>query len=88
VKILSNCYKALPSNGKVIIIDLVLPTGIECDLRARLAYHIDLLMLATAPGGRERSIEEFEDLAVAAGFAGLQVKHKLTDCNVIEIHKL
>ena len=46
MKILENCYKALLNNGKVIIIDAILPMGIERDLRARVGYHLDLQMFA------------------------------------------
>jgi caffeic acid 3-O-methyltransferase len=87
VKILKNCYKALSNNGKVIVLEEVLPTGIKSDLRARVAYNMDLTVLATCPGGRERNKEEFEYLARAAGFARLDIKHKLTECCVIEIYK-
>ena len=88
LKILENCYKALPNNGKVIIIDATLPTGIESDLRARVGYHLDLLMFAYNPGGRERTQEDMEYLAKVAGFARLEVKCKLNECSVIELYKL
>ena len=88
MKILENCYKALPDNGKVIIIDAILPIGIESDLRTRVGYHLDLLMFAYNPGGRERTQEDMENLANAAGFARLEVKCKLNELCFIELYKL
>ena len=87
MKILENCYKALPNNGKVIIIDTTLPTGIERDLRARVGYHFDLLMYSQCDGGRERTQEEIENLAKSVGFARLEVKCKIKECSVIELYK-
>ena len=88
MKILENCYKALLNNGKVIIIDAILPMGIERDLRARVGYHLDLLMFAYNPGGRERTQEDMEYLAKVAGFARLEVKSKLNEYSVIKLYKL
>ena len=87
-KILENCYKALPNNGKVIIIDTILPMGIERDLRARVGYHLDLLMFAYNPGGREHTQEDIEKLAKGVGFARLEVKSKINECSIIELYKL
>ena len=87
MKILENCYKALLNNGKVIIIDAILPMGIERDLRARVGYHLDLQMFAQSIGGRERTHEELENLAKSVGFARLEVKSKLNEYSVIELYK-
>ena len=88
MKILENCYKALLNNGKVIIIDAILPMGIERDLRARVGYHLDLYMFTQTIGGRERTQEEVENLAKSAGFARLEVKSKINEFSVIELYKL
>lgn len=62
-KILESCHRALPANGKVILIETVLQPGNAPDL----GKWIDLEMLAF-PGGRERTEEEFRALFAGAGF--------------------
>nr|WEG19587.1 caffeic acid O-methyltransferase [Picea asperata] len=69
-KLLKNCHKALPEKGKVIVVDTILPVAAETSPYARQGFHIDLLMLAYNPGGKERTEQEFQDLAKEAGFAG------------------
>ncbi|XP_057855011.2 pluviatolide O-methyltransferase-like [Cryptomeria japonica] len=70
IKLLKNCHKALPENGKVIVVDSILPVAAETSSYARQAFHVDLCMLVHNPGGKERTEEEFKQLAKAAGFAG------------------
>ncbi|KAH7441634.1 hypothetical protein KP509_03G046700 [Ceratopteris richardii] len=88
VKILKNCYKALPDKGgKVIVVDAVLPTAVETNTRARVGYHLDVLMLAYNPGGRERTELEFQELCKLSGFTGVRVVSKLNECSVLELYK-
>ncbi len=62
-KILESCHRALPANGKVILLETVLQPGNGPDL----GKWIDLEMLAF-PGGRERTEGEFGALFASAGF--------------------
>uniref|UniRef100_A0A0C9RLG0 TSA: Wollemia nobilis Ref_Wollemi_Transcript_12408_1558 transcribed RNA sequence n=1 Tax=Wollemia nobilis TaxID=56998 RepID=A0A0C9RLG0_9CONI len=70
VKLLKNCHKALPEGGKVIVVDTILPVAAETSPYARQGFHVDVLMLAYNPGGKERTEQDFKDIASAAGFAG------------------
>ena len=70
MRLLKNCHKALPEKGKVIVVDTILPVTADTSLCSRQGFHVDLLMLAYNPGGKERTEQEFQDLAKAAGFAG------------------
>lgn len=70
VKILKNCYKALPAKGKVIVVEYVLPASPEATLAAQGAFRLDVVMLNRLVGGKERTQQEFTDLAVDAGFSG------------------
>ncbi|XP_052138074.1 naringenin 7-O-methyltransferase [Oryza glaberrima] len=70
VKILKNCYKALPAKGKVILVEYVLPASPEATLAAQEAFRLDVMMLNRLAGGKERTQQEFTDLAVDAGFSG------------------
>jgi hypothetical protein len=63
VKILSNCRKAIPKNGRLLIIEAVLPSG----NKPSLAKDFDMLMMVV-PGGIERTEEEYRLLFKQAGF--------------------
>jgi len=54
VAILKNCHRALPANGKLILVEAVVPAGSE----PHFSKFIDLNMLVMT-GGRERTEEEF-----------------------------
>ncbi|XVE58259.1 hypothetical protein DITRI_Ditri04bG0156100 [Diplodiscus trichospermus] len=73
-KFLKNCYQALPDNGKVIVAECILPDYPDPSLTTKLAVHIDCIMLANNPGGKERTEKEFKALAKGAGFQGFRVK--------------
>jgi len=64
VKILQNCRKAMSANGRLLVVELVLPPGDQ----PSFGKWLDLHMLAVAPGGRERTEAEYEVLFRAAGF--------------------
>eukprot|EP00249_Psilotum_nudum_P029177 c39577_g1_i1 orf=291-1427(+) len=88
IKLLGNCCGALPANGKVIVVDTVLPIAVETGITARVAYQHDLLMLAYNQGGRERSEEEMQKLAEAGGFGGgMAVVGKVNEVSVMEFYK-
>ncbi len=63
VKILSNCARSLLPNGRVIVVTLMLGAMGEPGF-GPLA---DMLMLALAPGGKERSVDEHEKLFARSG---------------------
>lgn len=71
LKLLNNCYRALPKHGKVIIVESVLPIYPECGDAARVKSQNDVLMMAQSSGGRERMQEELFNLAYGAGFASI-----------------
>ena len=68
------CYEALPDNGKVIVAESILSDYPDPSLATKLVVHIDCIMLAHNPGGKERTEKEFEALAKGAEFQGFQVK--------------
>ncbi|CAL4913262.1 unnamed protein product [Urochloa decumbens] len=70
VKILKNCHRALPADGKVIVIEYVLPASPEPTLAAQGAFHLDVAMLNRLAGAKERTEQEFAELAAEAGFSG------------------
>jgi caffeic acid 3-O-methyltransferase len=69
---LKNCNKALQKNGKVIIIDHVMPEAPESSDAAKYVSSTDIAMLVYL-GGKERTEKEFEGLSKRSGFSGFCV---------------
>nr|KYP39676.1 Isoliquiritigenin 2'-O-methyltransferase [Cajanus cajan] len=72
IEILSNCYKALPAKGKVIVGDFILPEDPEPTNDYKVVSILDNIMFIT-PGGRERTEKQFESLGNRSGFSRFQV---------------
>ncbi|KAK9122375.1 hypothetical protein Syun_019992 [Stephania yunnanensis] len=71
-KLLRNCYDSLPSDGKLIVVEAILPEAAEKDIAARGLCQIDMVMMTQNQGGKERTDKEFEALATEAGFGGIR----------------
>jgi caffeic acid 3-O-methyltransferase len=84
---LKNCYDALPENGKVILVECILPVAPDTSLATKGVMHVDAIMLAHNPGGKERTEKEFEGLARGAGFKGFEVMCCAFNTYVIEFRK-
>jgi orsellinic acid C2-O-methyltransferase len=65
--ILRNCRRAIAPNGRLLIIERVLPSRFEACPRHHAIARADLTMLV-ALGGRERTEAEFADLLGSSGF--------------------
>uniref|UniRef100_A0A5K1CRC1 O-methyltransferase C-terminal domain-containing protein n=1 Tax=Nymphaea colorata TaxID=210225 RepID=A0A5K1CRC1_9MAGN len=87
LKLLKNCWKALPENGKVIAVEMVLPETVDNRLSTSAAFQLDVLMLALNHGGKERTEKEFKGLAMAAGFTGIKAICCAYNFWVIEFYK-
>lgn len=61
--ILRHCANALPEGGKVLVVEMVMPTGNG----PSPGKSFDILMLVNQPGGRIRTEVEFRDLFGTAG---------------------
>lgn len=79
VQILRNCRKVIPSNGRLLIIEAVVPTGNE----RSLAIDFDIVML-TFPGGLERTEEEYRSLLRDAGFQLTSITPTASVISVVE----
>ncbi|CAH2035077.1 unnamed protein product [Thlaspi arvense] len=88
VKILRNCYQSLPLNGKVIVIDMVIPDFPGDTLLDRSLFQFELFMMNMNPSGKERTKTEFEILARLAGFSSVQVPFTSLCFSVVEFHKI
>ncbi|KZV40955.1 caffeic acid 3-O-methyltransferase [Dorcoceras hygrometricum] len=86
-KILKRCYEALPEKGKVILAECILPDAPDTGLSTKNTVHVDVIMLAHNPGGKERTEKEFEALAKGAGFKGFQKVCCAYNSWIMELHK-
>ncbi|KAJ6874436.1 caffeic acid 3-O-methyltransferase 3-like [Populus alba x Populus x berolinensis] len=87
LRFLKNCYDALPENGKVILVECILPVAPDTSLATKGVMHVDARMLAHYPGGKERTDKEFEGLARGAGFKSFEVMCCAFNTHVIEFRK-
>jgi len=79
VSILKNCHRALPENGKLILVEAVVPETSE----PHFSKFIDLNMLVIT-GGRERTEAEFRKLYEDSGFKLTRVVQTESPFSVIE----
>ncbi|XP_073028866.1 caffeic acid 3-O-methyltransferase-like [Primulina eburnea] len=87
VKLLKNCYKALPKKGKVIVIESILPDQIpQTDVYSRYVSLLNVFMLSM--NGKERTKGEYEAMATQAGFAEFKVVCRAYGSWVMELVKL
>ncbi|VVA90595.1 unnamed protein product [Arabis nemorensis] len=88
VEILKNCKKALPKDGKVIIVESIMPREIsETDLATKVILHMDVVMMAKTIGGKERTKEEFDYLAMEAGFKLPKISYGAYANWILELYK-
>ncbi len=64
VTILRHCRASMPRDGRVLVVEAVIPDGPE----PHFGKLLDLEMLAMTQGGRERTAGEFSELLGRAGF--------------------
>ncbi|XP_030536595.1 flavone 3'-O-methyltransferase 1-like [Rhodamnia argentea] len=87
LQLLKSCCDALPASGKVVLIDQVSPEYPGTNLLTRSTFTSDMVMLGMTPGGKDRTMKEFEVLARAAGFSSLKVACRVFNMWVLEIFK-
>ncbi|XP_030536597.2 caffeic acid 3-O-methyltransferase-like [Rhodamnia argentea] len=87
VKVLKNCWKALPPTGKVVIVEVVLPEYPGTDELSRSSYLMDMNMLRITPCGKDRTRGEYAELARASGFHDPKYVLRAFNVWMIELHK-
>ncbi|XVF71545.1 hypothetical protein PTKIN_Ptkin12aG0046700 [Pterospermum kingtungense] len=84
LRILKNCKKAVPEkNGKVIIVDVVLHPQSESPSYVE-GLKMDLRMLATTSGGKERTEDEWKMLLKEGGFPQYRIINIPSVLSIIE----
>lgn len=87
LKLLKNCYDATSNDGKVIVVEAVLPVMPEMSTSAKSNCQMDVLMMTTNPGGKERTEAEFMALATKSGFSGIRYESFVCNFWVMEFFK-
>ncbi|KAG6730353.1 hypothetical protein I3842_01G075300 [Carya illinoinensis] len=87
LKLLKNCYTAIPNDGKVIVVEALLPMLPEVSTCMKFNSQLDMLMMAQHPGGKERTRQEFDALATKAGFKGIRYECLIYSFRVMEFFK-
>uniref|UniRef100_A0A9I9E218 O-methyltransferase C-terminal domain-containing protein n=1 Tax=Cucumis melo TaxID=3656 RepID=A0A9I9E218_CUCME len=80
ITLLKNCYNAIPDDGKVIVVDSILPTLPETTSATKAVAQCDMVEMTLYEGGKERTRDEFKALATKAGF-----KHVIFQCLVANL---
>jgi caffeic acid 3-O-methyltransferase / acetylserotonin O-methyltransferase len=87
LKLLKNCYKAIPNDGKVIVVESILPILHDNTITSQLNSQLDLIMMTLFPGGKERTQNEFIELALGSGFSGINFVSCISGSWVMEFFK-
>jgi SAM-dependent methyltransferase len=81
--ILRNVWQAMAPNGKLLLVEMVVPTAVDRSRWSQIVTGSDLNMLVNT-GGRERSEPEFRQLLQAAGFELTRIVPTETPWSVVE----
>nr|TKR75038.1 caffeic acid 3-O-methyltransferase 1-like [Populus alba] len=87
LKVLKNCYEALPDTGKLIVVEMVIPEIPGTSGADRSLLQNYLFVTNMNPKRNERTEKEFERLAKGAGFSHLRVACSACSFSVVEFIK-
>ncbi|HJR09583.1 MAG TPA: methyltransferase [Pyrinomonadaceae bacterium] len=79
ISILKNCHSAMPEDGRLLLVEMVVPEGNE----PHFAKIQDLEMMLS-PGGLERTEQEYRQLYAEAGFELTRIIPTASPMSVIE----
>ena len=85
VTILSNCRTAMPPNGKLLLVERLMPERVDPEnARARVNLLVDINMMLMAHGGRERREAEHRHLIARAGLQVSRILQTSSPMAIIE----
>ena len=87
MRLLKNCHKATPENGKVIVVDAIFPEIPDVTTAIKSISQLDMIVMTHNSGGKERSQKDFLALAKAAGFSGIRYDCFVRNYWVMEFFK-
>ncbi|MBN1198299.1 MAG: hypothetical protein JXA23_03030 [Bacteroidales bacterium] len=83
VNILLSIGKVLPIDGKILIVEMIVPEG----NKPSPAKLIDIQMLASMPGGKERTKKEFEELLHQANLMLIREYATIAPVSILEARR-
>ncbi|KAJ3692271.1 hypothetical protein LUZ60_012621 [Juncus effusus] len=88
VKILQKCREAISSqtNGKIIIVDIVINSCKDDKKLTELQLMYDMLMMSASPSGKEREEEEWKKIFLEAGFSNYKISPLMEACSIVELY--
>ncbi|KAK9067527.1 hypothetical protein SSX86_011638 [Deinandra increscens subsp. villosa] len=91
IKLLKNCWAALPDCGKVVVAEQVVPDPVSDNSYSnevsKSATSNDMFMLIFSPGGKERTSTEYNVLAKEAGFTSMKTICRVSTLSIMEFYK-
>ncbi|KDO40544.1 hypothetical protein CISIN_1g038113mg [Citrus sinensis] len=87
LKLFKKCYKSIPKDGMVIIVETILPKLPETRTLSKIISQGDVLMMTQNPGGKERTKHELMTLVTGAGFGGIRFESFICNLWVMEFYK-
>ncbi|XP_020594403.1 caffeic acid 3-O-methyltransferase 1-like [Phalaenopsis equestris] len=84
--ILKNCWKALPTSGKVILMEHILPEFPETNISTQQIYTMNMIMTMFFEA-KVRTEREYQSLAHEAGFSGFKILCKIFNYHIMEFLK-
>ncbi|EPS58611.1 hypothetical protein M569_16202, partial [Genlisea aurea] len=87
VKLLRNCYEALDDDGKVIVVDSVMPDEPDGGVDFRCMAAMDVMMMTLCDGGLERTEMEFKAIFQYAGFKKFNHVCSFYNVSIVELYK-
>lgn len=87
LEFLRKCHEALSPNGKVIVVEFILPEDPKPTEESQIVSTLDNLMFITV-GGRERTEKQYENLSKLSGFSKFKVACRaFSSLGVMEFYK-
>ncbi|CAI9300805.1 unnamed protein product [Lactuca saligna] len=92
MKLLKNCWMALPEDGKVVVLETIVPDEQPTNNNGETDVVMsnldgDMVMLAINPGGKERTVKEYEALAIESGFVSSKIVCSVSFYSIMEFYK-
>ena len=87
LKLLRNCYQALPDNGKVLVVDMVIPETPEPSAAVKSSFQPEFFSTNMKTYRKEMTEAEFAKLGKEAGFSNTKVACCAYNFSVVEFHK-
>ncbi|XP_011090539.1 uncharacterized protein LOC105171203 [Sesamum indicum] len=86
IKLLKNCYEALPNKEKLIVMDYILSNSPKTDVHAKYGSRMEVMMLKNLEG-KERTKDECETLATKARFSEFKIVCYMYGMRIMELMK-